>query len=53
MADGGGDLTVVVWLPLVVTVEVDSVTIGSAAIACSATVIKATIAPPASSDTTK
>lgn len=52
MADGGGDLTVVVWLPLVVTVDVDSVTIGSA-IACSATVSKTTIAPPASSDTTK
>ena len=32
IAEGGGDLTVVVWLPLVVTVDVDSVTIGSAAL---------------------
>jgi hypothetical protein len=30
IADGGGDLTVVVCEPLVVTVLVDSVTIGSA-----------------------
>lgn len=55
IAEGGGDLTVVVCEPLVVTVDVDSVTIGSAAWAgagnkkLSSTAIK----PPNRSDTNK
>jgi hypothetical protein len=53
IADGGGDSTLVVCEPLVVTVEVDSVTIGSAALAdVGISDSNAVIAPPAKIETT-
>lgn len=49
IAEGGGDLTVVVCEPLVVTVDVDSVTMGSA----HAILAKAANSPPNNKDTNK
>ena len=54
IAEGGGDLTVVVCEPLVVTVDVDSVTMGSAfAGAGKSKLSSATNNPPNMKDTKK
>ena len=54
IAEGGGDLTVVVCEPFVVTVLVDSVTIGSAlAGAGKSKVSRATNKPPTKKETKK